>query len=56
MECDFKKELEDEFEKMIFLYDFCYFNNAVTQDEIRELGRLIKTHREVIKVLGGKND
>ena len=54
MECDFKKELEDELEKMIFLYDFCYFNNAVTQDEIRELGRLIKTHREVIKVLGGK--
>ena len=56
MECDFKKELEDELEKMIFLYDFCYFNNAVTQDEIWELGRFIKTHREVIKVLGGKND
>lgn len=56
MVCDFKKELEDELEKMIFLYDFCYFNNTVTQDEIWELGRLIKTHREVIKVLGGKND
>ena len=56
MECDFKKELEDELEKMIFLYDFCYFNNAVIQDEIWELGRFIKTHREVIKVLGGKND
>lgn len=48
--------MEDELEKLIFLYDFCYFNNTVTQDEIWELGRIIKTHREVIKVLGGKSD
>ena len=56
MECDFKKELEDELEKLVFLYDYCYFNNAVIPDEMWEIGRLIKTHREVIKVLGGKND
>lgn len=56
MEYNFKKIMEDELEKLIFLYDFCYFNNTVTQDEIWELGRLIRTHREVIKVLGGKND
>lgn len=48
--------MEDELEKLIFLYDFCYFNNIVTQDEIWELGRIIKTHREVIKVLEGKSD
>ena len=56
MECDFKGELEDELGKLLFLYDFCYFNNAVTEEELRELGRLIRTHREVIKVLGGEND
>lgn len=56
MEYDFKKIMEDELEKLIFLYDFCYYNNTVTQDEIWELGRIIKTHREVIKVLGGKSD
>ena len=56
MECDFKSELEDELGKLLFLYDFCYFNNKVTEEELRELGRLIKTHREVIKVLGGEND
>ena len=53
MECDFKSELEDELGKLLFLYDFCYFNNKVTEEELRELGRLIRTHREVIKVLGG---
>lgn len=56
MECDFKNELEGELEKLTFLYDFYYFNAAATEEELRELGRLIKTHREVIKVLGGKND
>ena len=56
MECDFKSELEDELGKLLFLYDFCYFNNAVTEEELREIGRLIRTHREVIKVLGGEND
>ena len=56
MVCDFKSELEDELGKMLFLYDFCYFSNAVTEEELRELGRLIRTHREVIKVLGGEND
>ena len=53
MECDFKSELEDELGKLLFLYDFCYFNNVVIEEELRELGRLIRTHREVIKVLGG---
>ena len=53
MEYDFKSELEDELGKLLFLYDFCYFNNKVTEEELRELGRLIRTHREVIKVLGG---
>ena len=53
MKCDFKSELEDELGKLLFLYDFCYFNNKVTEEELRELGRLIRTHREVIKVLGG---
>ena len=56
MVCDFKSELEDELSKMLFLYDFCYFSNAVTEEELREIERLIRTHREVIKVLGGKND
>ena len=56
MECDFKSELEDELGKLLFLYDFCYFNNAVTEEELREIGRLIRTHREAIKVLGGEND
>jgi len=54
MECDFKSELEDELEKLTFLYDYYYFNNAATEEELKELGRLIRTHREVIKVLGGK--
>lgn len=36
MECDFKKELEDKLEKLIFLYDYCYFNNAETQGKIWE--------------------
>lgn len=53
MEYDFKSELEGELGKLLFLYDFCYFSNAVTEEELRELGRLIRTHREVIKVLGG---
>ena len=53
MKCDFKSELEDELGKLLFLYDFCYFNNVVIEEELRELGRLIRTHREVIKVLGG---
>ena len=52
MEYDFKSELEDELGKLLFLYDFCYFNNKVTEEELREIGRLIRTHREVIKVLG----
>ena len=56
MEYDFKSELEDELIALLFLYDFCYFNNAVIEEELRELGRLIRTHREVIKVLGGEND
>lgn len=34
MVCDFKKDIEDKLEKLIFLYDYCYFNNAVKQDEI----------------------
>ena len=53
MEYDFKSELKDELGKLLFLYDFCYFNNVVIEEELRELGRLIRTHREVIKVLGG---
>ena len=53
MECDFRSELEDELGKLLFLYDFCYFNNVVIEEELREIGRLIRTHREVIKVLGG---
>lgn len=56
MEYDFKNELKDELGKLLFIYDFCYINNAVTEEELRELGRLIRTHREVIKVLGGEND
>lgn len=56
MEYDFKGELEYELEKLAFFYDFCYFNNAVTENELREIERLIRTHREVIKVLGEKND
>ena len=56
MEYDFKSELEDELIALLFLYDFCYFNNAVTEEELMELGRLVRTHREVIKVLGGEND
>ena len=56
MEYDFKSELEDELIALLFLYDFCYFNNAVTEEELRELGRLVRTHKEVIKVLGGEND
>lgn len=56
MECDFKSELEGVLGKLLFLYGFCCFNNAVTEEELKELGRLIRTHREVIKVLGGKND
>lgn len=56
MEYDFKSELEDELDKILFLYNFCYFNNAVMEEELKELERLIRTHREVIKVLGGKND
>lgn len=51
IEYDFKSELEYELSTLLFLYDFCYFNNAVTEEELRELGRLIRTHREVIKVL-----
>jgi hypothetical protein len=53
MEYDFKSELKDELGKLLFLYDFCYFNDKVTEEELRELGRLIRTHREAIKVLGG---
>ena len=49
----FQKWAWDELGKLLFLYDFCYFSNAVTEEELRELGRLIRTHREVIKVLGG---
>ena len=56
MKCDFKSELEYELGKLLFLYDFCYFNNVVIEEELRELGRLIRTHREVIKVLEGEND
>ena len=32
MEYDFKSELEDELIALLFLYDFCYFNNAVTEE------------------------
>ena len=54
MDWDFESELIGELEKLTYFYDFCYFNNALPEEEIKVIEKLIKSHRSVIKVLGGK--
>ena len=56
MECDFKTELEKELEHLEYFFNFMYFNDALVDDEKRELEILIRSHRDVISFLGGRND
>ena len=56
MECDFEDELKSELEHLEYFYNFMYFNDALVDDEKWVLEKLIRTHRDVISFLGGKND
>lgn len=56
MEYDFKKELESELEHLDYFYSFMFLNDALVDEEKSVLEKLIRTHRNVISFLGGKND
>ena len=56
MERDFGDELKSELEHLEYFYNFMYFNDALTDEEKWVLEKLIRTHRDVISFLGGKND
>ena len=56
MERDFGEELKSELEHLEYFYNFMYFNDALVDDEKWVLEKLIRTHRDVISFLGGKND
>ena len=56
MECDFKTELENELRHLEYFFNFMYFNDALVDDEKCELEKLIRSHRDVISFLGGRND
>lgn len=53
MEWDFKSVLEDELVKLEWFYSFGYFNNVLTEEELNCISIMVKSHRSVIKVLGG---
>lgn len=56
MERDFGDELKSELEHLEYFYNFMYFNDALVDEEKWVLEKLIRTHRDVISFLGGKND
>jgi hypothetical protein len=45
-----------ELDSLEYFYNFLYFNNTLVDDEKCVLEKLIRTHRDVISFLGGRDD